>query len=109
MAKTITITYEGQKYTLEYTRGSVATMERRGFNVNKISEAPMSTLPALFEGAFIAHHSRLNKNYIDKIFDSIPKKEELIGVLAEMYNEPLMAMFDEPEDAEGNASWEVNG
>ena len=109
MAKTITITYDEQKYTLEYTRKSIATMERRGFNINKISEAPMSTLPALFEGAFIVHHSRLNKDYIDKIFDSIPKKEDLIGVLAEMYNEPFLAMFDEPEDTTGNATWEVNG
>lgn len=109
MAKTITITYEEQKFTLEYTRKTIATMERRGFNINKVSEAPMSMLPALFEGAFLAHHSRLNKDYIEKIFNSVPKKEELIGVLADMYSDPLVAMFDEPEDAEGNASWEVNG
>ena len=31
--------------------------------------------------------------------------EELIGKLAEMYNEPIIALVEEPEENEGNVSW----
>ena len=30
---------------------------------------------------------------------------ELIGKLAEMYNEPISALVDEPEENEGNLNW----
>ena len=32
-------------------------------------------------------------------------KEELIGKLAEMYNEPILTLVDEPEESEGNLKW----
>ena len=32
-------------------------------------------------------------------------KGELIGKLAEMYNEPILALVDEPEENEGNLDW----
>ena len=31
--------------------------------------------------------------------------DELIGKLAEMYNEPIMALVEEPEESEGNTNW----
>ncbi len=108
MAKTITIPYEGTTYTLEYTRKSIETMERQGFVADEISTKPMSTLPVLFAGAFLAHHRFVKRDVIDAIFERIPNKGEFIGKLAEMYNEPLEAMMDEPETTEGNLSWEAN-
>lgn len=105
MAKTITIQYEGTEYTLEYTRKSIETMERQGFVVSDIEEKPMSTLPTLFAGAFLAHHRFVKRDVIDAIFAKIPNKGEFIGKLAEMYNEPLEALMDEPEESEGNLSW----
>ena len=34
------------------------------------------------------------------------EKTELIGKLAEMYNEPIMTLVEEPDEkAEGNVSW----
>lgn len=65
----------------------------------------MSTLPALFEGAFLAHHRFEKKEVINEIFSHMTNKEELIGKLAEMYNEPIMALVEEPEESEGNVSW----
>lgn len=109
MAKTIKITYKEQDFTLEYTRKSIETMERQGFNASKIVESPMTMLPALFAGAFIAHHRALKREYIDQIFNSLPKKEELVNILADMYSEPLTALLDEPPADAGNATWEVNG
>ena len=108
MAKTITLTYEGREYTLEYTRTTIAEMERRGFRATDIEAKPMSTLPSLFAGAFLAHHRNVKANVIDAIFNKIPNKQDFIFALGEMYNEPLESLTDGPEESEGNAEWSQN-
>ncbi len=108
MAKQIIFQFEGKDYTLEFTRKSIETMERQGFIVSEVTEKPVSTLPVLFAGAFLAHHRFVKKDVIDRIFDKLTNKEDLIGKLAEMYNEPIMALMDEPEEQEGNVEWEAS-
>jgi len=108
MAKQIRITYDGVDYTLEFTRKSIEIMERNGFVISEVFEKPMTLLPTLFAGAFLAHHRFVKRDVIDKIYDSLPNKQDLISKLAEMYNEPIVALLDEPEDEEGNAKWEAN-
>ena len=105
MAKQLTFTYEGKDYTLEFTRRTVAEMEKKGFIASDITEKPMTTLPALFAGAFLAHHRFVKEDIIDDIYSKLTKKEDLIGKLAEMYNEPILALVEEPEKAEGNLDW----
>ena len=56
MAKTINFTYEGKDYTLEFTRRTIRQMEDEGFVARNIDDRPMTLLPALFAGAFKAHH-----------------------------------------------------
>lgn len=108
MAKQIKFEYKGQEYTLEFTRKSIETMERQGFSVTDITEKPMTTLPALFAGAFLAHHRYVKKDTVDEIFSKMTNKQELISKLAEMYNEPLLSLVDEPEENEGNVDWEAS-
>ena len=108
MAKTLTIRFGGEEYTLEYTRESVEMMERQGFRAKDISEKPMNSLPKLFAGAFIAHHRRVKQKTIDEIFDSLGDKMGLIEKLGEMYAEPIEALFDDPADSGKNASWDAN-
>lgn len=36
---------------------------------------------------------------------SVDNRGSVIGKLAEMYNEPIMALVEEPEESEGNVSW----
>lgn len=105
MAKTITFNFEGTDYTLEYTRATVATLEKQGFNISEISEKPLNTLPALFAGAFLAHHRFVKRDVIDRIYDKMTNKMDLVMRLAEMYNEPIEALVDEPEESEGNLTW----
>lgn len=105
MAKTINFTFEGTEYTLEFTRKSIETMERQGFVVSDIGDKPMSTLPTLFAGAFLAHHRFVKKEVIDSIFEKLTNKQEFIQKLAEMYSEPLEALMDEPKESEGNLTW----
>ena len=105
MAKQIIFSYEGKDYTLEYTRRTIQQMEAEGFVADDIEKRPMTLLPALFAGAFKAHHRFVKQEVIDKIFAAMPDKETLIGKLSEMYNEPIMSLLDEPDEKTGNVEW----
>ena len=56
-------------------------------------------------GAFLAHHRFVKEDVINNIYTKLTKKEDLIGKLAEMYNEPIMALVEEPEEDKGNVNW----
>lgn len=105
MAKQLIFTFEDKEYTLEFNRRTVAEMEKKGFIASDITDKPMSTLPALFAGAFLAHHRFVKPDVIEKLYSKLTKKEDLIGKLAEMYNEPIMALVEEPEEDKGNVNW----
>ena len=105
MNKQLKFTYQEKDYCLEFTRRSVETMERNGFVAEDIRVKPMTVLPTLFAGAFLANHKFVKREVIDAIFSKMTNKQDLIGKLSEMYNEPIMALVDEPEESEGNVDW----
>ena len=111
MAKQLTITdpTSGVTYTLEYTRKTVEMMERQGFVADDVVKKPMTLLPALLAGAFLAHHRFVKREVIDNLYARLTRKDELISHLVEMYNDPLVTLLDEPEqeDGEGNLSWKA--
>lgn len=112
MAKQLTINdpTTGVTYTLEYTRKSVEMMEKSGFVAEEVERKPMTMLPALFAGAFLAHHRFVKRDVIDNIYARLTHKDELISALVEMYNEPLLSLLDDPEQQEnneGNLSWKA--
>ena len=105
MNKQLKFTYQDKEYCLEFTRKSVETMERNGFIASDINDKPMTVLPALFKGAFLANHRFVKEDVVNEIFSKMTNKGELISKLSEMYNEPIMALVDEPEESEGNLDW----
>ncbi len=105
MSKQLNFDYKGTKYTLEYTRRTVEQMEKNGFVAENIKTQPMHLLPQLFAGAFLAHHKFTKSEVIDEIFAKMTNKGELIGKLAEMYNEPILALIDEPAESSENLTW----
>ena len=105
MSKQLKFTYKDKEYTLEYTRRSVERMERNGLNATEMRDKPMTTLPALFAGAFIANHPWVKQELINEIYSKMTNRQELIGKLSEMYNEPIEALLDDPEENEGNLNW----
>ncbi len=105
MAKQISFEHEGKDYTLEFNRKSIETMERQGFVIGDIVDKPMLTLPALFAGAFLVHHRFMKRKEIDEIYSKITEREDLLQKLAEMYNEPIEVLMQEPEEDEGNVKW----
>lgn len=105
MNKQLRFTYQDKEYCLEYTRKSVEMMEKKGFVASEIETKPVTVLPALFSGAFLANHRYVKQEVIDEIYSKMTNKTELISKLAEMYNEPIMALVDEPSESEGNLDW----
>lgn len=105
MNKQLRFTYQEKEYCLEFTRKSVEIMEKKGFVIGDIESKPVTVLPTLFAGAFLANHRFVKQEVIDEIYSHITNKSELISKLAEMYNEPIMALVDEPEESAGNVDW----
>lgn len=105
MTRRISFVYKDKKYVLEYTKSSIKEMERRGFVIEEVLKKPLSMLPDMFAGAFLAHHRFVKEDVINNIYTKLTKKEDLIGKLAEMYNEPIMALVEEPEEDKGNVNW----
>lgn len=105
MSKQLNFVYNGTEYTLEFTRKSVEQMERDGFVADDIHTKPMTMLPTLFAGAFKTHHRWVKREVIDEIYSKMTNKGELIGKLAEMYNEPILALVDEPAESSENLTW----
>ena len=105
MSKQLNFKYNGTDYTLEFTRRTVEQMEREGFVADDIKTKPVTMLPTLFAGAFKAHHKYVKREVIDEIYSRMTNKADLIGKLAEMYNEPLKALIDEPVESSENLTW----
>ena len=105
MSKQLNFEYKGIEYTLEFTRRTVEQMEREGFVADEVKSKPMTTLPTLFAGAFKAHHRYVKPDVINEIYSKMTNKADLIGKLAEMYNEPIMALIDEPDESSENLTW----
>ena len=106
MSKKLEFSFEGRDYCLEFTRRSVEMMERQGFKSEDLRDKPMTALPALFAGAFLANHRWAKPDTISAIYAKLGNKQELLTKLVEMYNEPIAALMDEPEDGdEGKVVW----
>lgn len=105
MAKQIKFSHKDKDYTLEFTRKTVAEMEKKGFIASDLTEKPMTGVSELFKGAFLAHHRYVKLDVIEDIFSKMRNKDELISKLGDMYSEPILSLINEPEEAEGNLSW----
>lgn len=106
MTRKIHFVYKGKKYDLEYTRSSIKEMERKGFVVSEVLDKPMSLLPDLFAGAFIANHRFTSRKLIDEMFSKFDDKGELLGALAEMYALIIDDFIAELEKEKNGLAWE---
>ena len=102
----IRLNYNKTDYTLEYSRQSVKTMEAQGFNLNELTDKPMTMIPMLFEGAFIKNHRGVKRKIMSDIYDEIADKSGLTERLMEMYAETLSTLTETNPDA-GNVTWTV--
>ncbi len=107
MAKKIKFDYNGKKYILEFNREAINVMERQGFNTDEIDAKPQTMITMLFTGSFYMHHRNVctNRKLVHEMYEKFKNKEQLLEALINMYQEPLLCMFDDPEENEGNIDW----
>lgn len=107
MSKKITFEYKGKEYTLEYNARSVKEVQASGFKKEDMSDKSLIMLPLLWQGAFLMHH-RFEKNLskvAEETLSLMTDKLTLYEKLLEMYDEPVEALIDEPEDDSVKVSW----
>lgn len=97
----ITDPENGREYTLEYSRKTVAKVERAGLDIGKIDSSPMTMIPLLFWGAFLMHHPNMTKEQTDAIlFDGLNGLEsEEVTYLGKLYSEPFKTLVSSEETA----------
>ena len=71
MSKTITFSYKGKDYTLEFDRKQVERMERSGFSIQNFDNATITSTYQLFNGAFQKHH----RNIKSELTEEMPSPE----------------------------------
>lgn len=103
----IAITHEKNTYELEFNRKTVRMMEGQGFNIDAVTEQPVTMIPMLFYGAFSKNHTGIKRSLVDEIYDKLPNKSGLISALVEMYADTVNSLMEGNPSEEGNAVWEV--
>ena len=102
--KQITVSDEyGNKYTLEYSKATILSMEKAGFSLTKFEDQPVLMTTLLVQGAFAKNHGRTKAETMEKIFNSLKDKQTFIQKRMEMFIEQQDAIADE-----GNSEWEAN-
>lgn len=107
--KEINFIDDGRKYTLAFTRDSIAKLEQRhNFKLEDIGDKPVSTLPLLFYGAFLARQPYVKREATDGIFEKFANRRALIEKLSDMYLDTMNSLVDDASETEGNVTWEAN-
>ena len=98
---------DGTAYTLQFNARVVKNMERRGFKID--TDYPNSMIEDLWMGAFQMHHKSLSPDQVKALWKKQTKKDELLGILTQLYMMPLEDLMAEPEGEEESAdpTWET--
>lgn len=103
----INLTYNGQKYELEYNRMAIRLLEQNGFEFEEFMKKPMTNIMLAFTGAFVKNHKNTPQTTIDKIYNSCNNKAELIATIQQMIQETYDSLLEDNKGDEGNTTWEV--
>lgn len=103
----VDLTYNGIKYTLEYSRMTIKIIESEGFELEKFSKQPMTMIDLAFRGAFYKNHRKISNSLVEEIYSQCPDKDGLIEKIVDMITECYSSLSEEPKDNGGNVTWEV--
>ena len=104
--KTITVRdKQNNPYVLTFTAETVKMLDSVGFTQEGALEHPMTYIPMLFEGAFLAKEAgKVTSEKAMEIYQLQKNKTALLQKLLELYNDPINEVIVK----EGNAEWECN-
>lgn len=107
MNKTITFKYEGEEYTLEYSRDSIKYMEANGFVLEQFMEKPATMLDLAWRGAFYKNHKKKSVAEIDKMLYDMGEREDLHKALGDMINETYRIILEGDENSK-KVQWKIS-
>lgn len=102
----MTVTYNGKRYQVGYTRAAAQDAENAGFDVNKISSKPNVMIPLLVYYAFRTHNRKIKRQLVEEIYDQIPNREDFVSALVEQYADTVNTLMEDSD--EGNAAWTMD-
>lgn len=97
---------DNEHYVLEYSRESIALMEKQGFSISELTTKPMIMLPLAFEGLFYKNHRKVTKKFVDDIYEQFKNKDKLMETIGIMLEESYSSLTDEG-DSKGNIEWKI--
>ena len=111
MAKTLTITYNGKKYSAEFDRATAKAYALTGNRVQDVWENPLVAVVPFVHCAFKKHQPAISEKKATEIYDALPKnkKPAFLTALVESYVDTMQGLIGDTEAAdgdEGNAVWE---
>ena len=95
----------GEVYELDFSKESVAFVERQGYKLDETFEYPNVNIPKLFFYAFRKNHRKMSKQQTDALLDRMGGITEKIGIrLVELYNQATMSnnVIQDEEDLDKN-------
>ena len=101
----ITLEYEDKEYELGFTKGTVRLAESMGFSINALQDQSkiVTGISILFYASFLAKQPRIREDLVDKIYDELENKGELISELVSLYSDTIAALMADGK----NAKWSI--
>ena len=72
--KQLRFTYDGKEYILNIPVGASKQWKKAALSLLTLKTRPMTTLPALFAGAFLANHRFVKQDVINEIYSKLDKQ-----------------------------------
>lgn len=78
-------------YTLDFSRKTLAKMERAGYHPRQIADRPLTGSQDLLYFAFLMHHPFIKRELTDELFEQLggTKNEDLFMGLIKLYNQAM--------------------
>lgn len=106
--KKVTITADGNKYTLMFNRKTAAMYNDMGYTANDLRVKPLAAVPVFIWCAFKANHPTIKQNKTEDIWDKLSRKSknDVLNALVDMYADTYTYLMGDEngEDNEGNSA-----
>lgn len=106
--KKVTITADGNKYTLAFNRKTAAMYNDMGYTASDLGTKPLVAVPVFIWCAFKANHPSIKQSKTEAVWDELSKKSKsaVLDALVEMYADTYTSLVGDENggDDEGNSA-----
>lgn len=106
--KKVTITADGNKYTLMFNRKTAALYNDMGYKAGDLREKPLVAVPVFIWCAFKANHPTIKQSKTEAVWNELSQKSknDVLNALVEMYADTYTYLMGDEngEDDEGNSA-----